>query len=103
MFDNLIKLSKSGFKALVFRTNQLLPLIHDNSILKKELKSGDFSQYVKAFNKVWHEDILSKRKQNWISRNLLNILTHFISLSSLYNPWKHKKASGFLTFSGGIK
>lgn len=30
-------------------------------------------------------------------------LAHFISMVSLYIPWKHQKAIGFLMFSGGIE
>ena len=30
-------------------------------------------------------------------------LTHFMSLVSLYIPWKYQKTSGFLMFSGGIE
>ena len=30
-------------------------------------------------------------------------LTHFIPLVSFYTPWKHRKAFGFVVFSGGIE
>ena len=30
-------------------------------------------------------------------------ITHFISSASFYTPWKDKKTSGFLMFSGGIE
>ena len=30
-------------------------------------------------------------------------LTHFMPLVFLYTPWKHKKTSAFLMFSGGIE
>ena len=38
------------------------------------------------------------------SKNIRNSdLTHFSSMSQFYNPWKHQKTTGFLTYSGGIE
>ena len=33
----------------------------------------------KAFDKVWHEEVIFKLKENGISGDLLNILTDFLS------------------------
>ena len=37
-----------------------------------------FLDISKAFNKVWHECLLFKLKQNGISGNLLNVITDFL-------------------------
>ena len=39
---------------------------------------GVFLDISKAFDKVWHEDLLSKLKQNGTSGNLLNVVTNFL-------------------------
>ena len=47
---------------------------------------------------VIKEKITRKKK-----RQLGNLLTHFMPLTSFYTPWKHQETCGFLTFSGDIK
>ena len=37
-----------------------------------------FLDLSKAFNKVWHDDIIFKLKQNGISGNLLNLSPNFL-------------------------
>ena len=39
---------------------------------------GVFLDISKAFDKVWHEGLVFKLKQNGISGNLLNIFEHFL-------------------------
>ena len=39
---------------------------------------GAFLNISKAFEKVWHEDLVFKLKQNGISGNLLNIFEDFL-------------------------
>ena len=39
-----------------------------------------FLDISKAFDKVWHEGLLYKLKQNGVSGNRLNIITDFLSL-----------------------
>ena len=38
-----------------------------------------FLDVSKAFDKVWHQGIISKLRQNGISRDLLNVLSDFLS------------------------
>ena len=40
---------------------------------------GAFLDISKAFDKVWHEGLIFKLKQNGITGNLLNILEDFLS------------------------
>ena len=53
----------------------LLPTKYVNRLMRS-LKLEGFS---KAFDKVWHEDLLLKLDQNGISGNLLNLLHDFLS------------------------
>ena len=43
---------------------------------------GVFLDILKAFDKVWHEDLIFKLKQNGVSGNLLNLLCDF---------WRNRK------------
>ena len=79
--NKLISTNQSGFKPGDSCINQLLSITH------KIYKSFDdglevrsvFLDISKAFDKVWHEGVIFKLKQNGISGDLLNILTDFLS------------------------
>ena len=81
--NNLITKNQSGFTPGDSGTNQLLSLIHDvhlafddNSCLEVRSVYLDMS---KAFDKVWHEGLLHKLKQNGIDGNVLALLTNYLS------------------------
>ena len=72
--NKLISSSQSGFKPGDFYINQLLCITHD---IYQSFDDGletraVFLDISKAFDKVWHESLLYKLKQNGISGNLFN-------------------------------
>ena len=78
--NNLLEPKKSGFKPSDSCINQLLSISHkiySSSDDEFEVRSV-FLDISKAFDKVWHERIRFKLKQNGISNDLLNILSHFL-------------------------
>ena len=81
--NNLITKNQSGFTPGDSGTNQLLSLVHDihlafddNSCLEVRSVYLDMS---KAFDKVWHEGLLHKLKQNGIEGSLLKLLSNYLS------------------------
>ena len=65
--NELISHNQSGFKPDIYQS------------LDDDLETrGIFLDISKAFDKVWHEDLLFKLKQNGISANLLNVITDFL-------------------------
>ena len=78
--NELISSNQSGFKPGDSCINQLLAITHE--IYKSfddgfEVR-GVFLDISKAFDKVWHEGLIFKLKQNSISGNLLNLLCDFL-------------------------
>ena len=78
--NELISPNQSGFKSGDPCINQLLAITHE--IYKSfddgfEVR-GVFLDISKAFDKVWHEGLIFKLKQNGISGNLLNLLCDFL-------------------------
>ena len=78
--NELISPNQSGFKPGDSCINQLLAITHE--IYKSfddgfEVRSGSLD-ISKAFDKVWHESLIFKLKQNDISGNLLNLLCDFL-------------------------
>ena len=94
--NNLITENQPGFKPGDSFINQLLSITHD--IYKSldgafEVK-GVFLDISKAFDKVWHEGLIFKLKQNGISGKLLNIIKDFLDsrkqravLNGQYSSW----------------
>ena len=79
--NDLISQNQSGFKPGDFCTNQLLPITHE---IYKSFNDGwevrdVFLDISKAFDKVWHQGVILKLKQNGISGNLLKIIEDFLS------------------------
>ena len=80
-FDKgLISANQSGFKSGDSGINQLLSITHN--IYKPsddgyEVR-GVFLDISKAFDKVWHDGLIFKLRENGISGNLLKVLKHFL-------------------------
>ena len=78
--NNLISQNQSGFRPGDSCINQLL--VVTNKIYKSFDACLDirvvFLDIAKAFNKVWHEGLLYKLKQNSISGDLQETLTEFL-------------------------
>ena len=72
--------NQSGFKPGDSCINQILAIIHETykSFDDGFEGRGIFLDISKAFNKVWHEDLIFKLKQNGISGSLLNLLCDFL-------------------------
>ena len=80
--NNLITKNQSGFRPGDSGTNQLLSLVHeiheafnDNRCLEVRSVYLDMS---KAFDKVWHEGLIFKLKQNGIDGILLALLSDYL-------------------------
>ena len=83
-------------------------LIHQSAIMyHSQYQSLDdgletravFLDMSKAFDKVWHEGLLFKLKQNGISGNLLNVITNFLyqrkqraALNGQHSSWTNVQA-----------
>ena len=78
--NELISHNQSGFKPGDSCIDQLLCITHDiyQSLDGGPQARGVFLDISKAFDKVWHEGLLFKLKQNGISGNLLNVITNFL-------------------------
>ena len=75
-----ISQNQSGFKPGDSCVNQLLSITHE---IYKSFDDGFdvrsvFLDISKAFDKVWHEGIIFKLRQNGISGQLLNLLCDFL-------------------------
>ena len=78
--SNLISSNQSGFKPGDSCINQLLSITHKiyKSCDDGFEERGVFLDISKAFDKVWHKDIIFKLKQNAISGKLLSVLSDFL-------------------------
>ena len=79
--NNLISPNQSGFRRGDSCVNQLLAITHEiyKSFDEGFEVIGIFLDISKAFDKVWHEGLLLKLKQNGISGNLLKLLRDLLS------------------------
>ena len=78
--NNLITPNQSGFKTGDSCINQLISITHEiyKSFDDGYEVRGVFLDISKAFDKVWHQGLHYKLRQNGISGELLNILTDFL-------------------------
>ena len=80
--DNLITPSQSGFRTGDSTNNQLISLVHQIHSSFDHPKSREvrhvFLDISKAFDKVWHEGLVFKLKQNGISGSLLTLLSNYL-------------------------
>ena len=80
--NDLISQYQSGFKPGDSCINQLLSITHE--IYQSFDEGFDvrivFLDISKAFDKLWHDGIIFKLKQNGISGNLLNLLSNFLRI-----------------------
>ena len=78
--NNLISPKQSGFRPCDSCINQLLSITHDifTSFDNEFEVRGVFLDISKAFDKVWHNGLIYKLKQNGIKDKLLCILIDFL-------------------------
>ena len=81
IFNNLITKNQSGFRPGDSCTNQLLSLVHEiHSAFEKGLEVRSvYLDMSKAFDKVWHEGLIFKLKQNGIEGKLLNLFQNYLT------------------------
>ena len=81
--NNLITKNQSGFRSGDSTTNQLLTLvneIHESFDNRNSLEVRSvFLDISKAFDKVWHEGLNFKLKQNGVEGNVINLLGNYLS------------------------
>ena len=78
--NKLIAANQSGFKPGDSCINQLIAITHEiyQSFDAGYEVRGVFLDISKAFDKVWHEGLIFKLKQNGISGKLLNLIKDFL-------------------------
>ena len=78
--NKLIAANQSGFKSGDSPINQLIAITHEiyQSFDGRYKVRGIFLDISKAFDKVWHEGLIFKLKQNGISGKLLNLIKDFL-------------------------
>ena len=99
--NELISSNQSGFKPSDSCINQLLSITHEiyKSFDDGYEVRGVFLDISKAFDKVWHNGLIYKLKQNRVSGNLLNLIIDFLDarkqrvvLNGQYSSWASVKA-----------
>ena len=99
--NELISSNQSGFKPGDSCINQLLSITHEiyKSFDDGYEVRGVFLDISKAFDKVWHNGLIYKLKQNGVSGNLLNLIIDFLDarkqrviLNGQYFSWASVKA-----------
>ena len=77
--SKLIAANQSGLKPGNSCINQLIAITHEiyHSFDAGDEVRGVFLDICKAFDKVWHEGLIFKLKQNGISGKLLNLIKAF--------------------------
>ena len=98
--NNLLSPNQSGFRSGDSCIIQLLSINHEilNAFDKGLEVGGIFFDISKAFNKVWHDGLIFKLRQNGISGDIINILRDFLrnrkqrvvlngQCSSWISPW----------------
>ena len=75
--NGVISQKQSGFKLGDYCVDHFLPVTHETYKSFDDIRSV-FLDISKAFDKVWHEGIIFKLRQNGISGELLNLLCDFL-------------------------
>ena len=92
--NNLITKNQSGFRPGDSTTNQLLYLVNEIHEAFEDPKSLEvrtvFLDISKAFDKVWHDGLILKLKQNGISDRLIKLFEIY-----LHNRKQHVVLNGF--------
>ena len=98
--NELISSNQSGFKPGDSCINQLLSITHE---INKSFDDGYevrgvFLDISKAFDKVWHNELIYKLKQNGVSGDLMNLIIDFLDarkqriiLNGQYSSWESVK------------
>ena len=78
--NDLLSPNQSGFRSGDSCINQLLSINHEilNAFDKGLEVRGIFLDISKAFDKVWHDGLIFKLRQNGISGDIINILQDFL-------------------------
>ena len=77
--NNLITKNQSGFRPGESTTNQLLYLVNETFEDPKSLEvRAVFLDISKVFDKVWHDGLIFKLKQNGISGSLLKLFENYL-------------------------
>ena len=99
--NDLISPYQSGFKPGDSCTNQLISITHEiyQSFDDGFEVRGVFLDISKAFEKVWHNGLIYKLKQNGVAGDLLDTLTNFLKerkqkvvLNGQYSTWTNVEA-----------
>ena len=94
--NDLLSPNQSGFRSGDSCINQLLSINHEilNAFDKGLEVRGIFLDISKAFDKVWHDGLAFKLRQNGISGDIINILQDFLRnrkqrvvLNGQYSSW----------------
>ena len=95
--NHLLSKKQSGFRPGDSTINQLLAITTEiyNSFETLDETRAVFLDISKAFDKVWHEGLLFKLRQNGIKGSLLTTLKDFLSnrkqcvvLNGIESPWE---------------
>ena len=98
--NELISSNQSGFKPGNSCINQLLSVTHEiyKSFDDGCKVRGVFLDISKAFDKVWHNGLIYKLKQNGVSGDLMNLIIDFLEarkqriiLNGQYSSWESVK------------
>ena len=80
--NNLLTVNQSGFRPGDSTTNQLLFLVNEIHEAFENPKCLEiravFLDISKAFDKVWHDGLVFKLKQNGITGNLLKLFKNYL-------------------------
>ena len=103
--NNLLTKNQSGFRPGDSTTNQLLYLVNEIHEAFENSKSLEiravFLDISKAFDKVWHEGLIFKLKQNGISGSLLTLFENYLC-NRKQRVVLNGSCSDFFTIESGV-